>query len=388
VWVLGPLVAAALVGLGRVRRPATARLGVLLFLLAATGSLLISRQSGAVAGDPTIRYWTGVTAALGTLGLLTAALVAGERARPALRTYAFGWRQPAAVLVAGGVLAGTVTSLFALLSRGVDQPLTGDSSSLLPVFAAAEVGRATSPRLVVLDGPLGGVDGPVRYAVVRDPDGPRLGDADVTRDGQSGADRRLTSTVRAAAAGQPSALPGLAEFGVSMLVVRDSGAHALARIDDIDGLDRVPTTGALVWRSQLPTGELVILGPHIARTVTAGHDLPATAQPRPLDAGRGRSHTTVPGGSAGRLLVLAEPASSHWHASVDGKRLAATTAYGWAQAWRLPATGGHLDLGRSGDHRAVWVWIQLAVVVSAALLALPVAGRRHDDDSAGPELTS
>jgi len=382
VWVLGPLVIAALVGLVRARRPIVARFGVLLFFVAATGSLLISRQSGAVVGDVAVRYWTGATAAVATLGLLMAALIAGERARPALRTYAFGWRQPAVVVLVGGLLAGTATSVFAMLVRGVDRPLTGDSSSLLPVFAAAEVGRATSPRLVVLDGPLGGGNGPVRYAVVRDPDGPRLGDADVSRDGENSTDRQLTATVRAAAAGQPSALPRLAEFGVSMLVARASGAQSLVRIDDIDGLDRVPTSGALVWRSQLPTGELVVLGPRIARTVAAGDDLPATAQPHPLAAGRGRSDAEVPAGSAGRLLVLAEPASSHWHASLNGKRLTATTAYGWAQAWRLPATGGRLELGRAGDHRAAWLGLQLAVVLVAGLLALPVAGRRTDDDSA------
>jgi GT2 family glycosyltransferase len=385
VWVLGPLLVAALVGLARVRRATAARLGVVLFLVAATGSLLISQQGGAAAGDSMVRYWTGATAALAGLGLLTAALVAAEQAGPALSTYTFGWRQPAAIVLACALLAGTGTAVIAMLIRGVDRPLAGDSRNLLPVFAAAEVGRSTSPRLVVLDGPAGGGSGPVRYAVVRDPDGVRFGEADVTRDRPNAADTRLTATVRAAAAGQPSALPDLAEFGVSMLVVRATGAQALTRIDDIDGLDRVPTSGALVWRSQLPTGELVTLGPRIARTVTAGGDLPSTAKPRPLPAGRGTSHAMVPAGSAGRLLVLAEPASSHWRATLDGNRLPATTAYGWAQAWRLPAAGGRLDLGRSGDHRAALLWIQLAIVVVAGLLAVPVAGRRQDDDFGAPK---
>jgi hypothetical protein len=94
----------------------------------------------------------------------------------------------------------------------------------------------------------------------------------------------------------------------------------------------------------------------------------------------------VPAGSAGRLLVLAEPAGPHWRASIAGKRLPATTAYGWAQAWRLPASGGRLDVGRGGEHRAGWLWLQLAVVVVAGLLALPVASRRQDDDrAAAPE---
>jgi hypothetical protein len=163
-----------------------------------------------------------------------------------------------------------------------------------------------------------------------------------------------------------------------MLVVRSNGAAALRRIDDIDGLDRVPTSGALVWRSQVPTGELVILGPRVATTVRDGGELPADAQPHPLDASRGRSHASVPAGADGRLLVLAEPASSHWRATVDGKRLPSTTAYGWAQAWRLPRGGGQLALGRTGDHRTLWLSLELVAVAVAALLSVPVVGRRTD----------
>lgn len=381
IWVIGPLIVAAVVGLARARRPVASRLAVSLFVLAATGSLLISRQPGAAPGDPTVRFWTGATAALGVLALLAAALLAGEGARPALRRYAFGWRQPAAALLAVALLAGTATAVIAMVARGVDQPLTDDSHSLLPVFAAAEVGRPTSPRLVVLDGPVGGGAGAIRYAVVRDPDGARFGDADVTRDRENATDRRLTTTMRAAAAGQASALPRLAEFGISMLVVRDTGAQALARVDNIDGLDRVPTSGALVWRSQLPTGELVVLEPHTARVVTGGADLPANARPRPLAAAPGSSRALLPAGSNGRLLVLAEPAGPRWRATLDGHRLQPTTAYGWAQAWRLPPSGGRLDIGRTGDHRSLWLALQLVVVLAAALLSVPVVARSPEQSA-------
>lgn len=378
VWVLGPLVLAALVGLVRLRNPLAARVGVGLFVLGTAGSLLISRAGGASAQDPAVRFWTGSTATLAALGAVIAAVVAGDRTRPALRRYAFGWRQPVVALIGLGLLAGTATTVVGLLIRGVDRPLTGSTRSLLPVFAAAEVGRDTSPRLVVLDGPAASGPGAVRYAVVRDPDGVRLGDADVTRFTPSAADNRLTDTIREAAAGQASALPDLAEFGVSMLVVRDTGATALSRLADLNGLERVPTSGALVWRSEIDTGELVMLGPHVAHAVSNGADLPANVRPHPLVARPGHSRATVPAGRSGRLLVLAEPASSHWRATLDGRALRSTTAYGWAQAWRLPASGGRLDLRRTGDHRSLWLGLQLAVVLVAGLLSVPVIGRRTE----------
>jgi hypothetical protein len=50
----------------------------------------------------------------------------------------------------------------------------------------------------------------------------------------------------------------------------------------------------------------------------------------------------------------------------------------------LPASGGQLDIGRTGDHRVGWLWLQLAVVIVTGLLAVPVVGRRPDEDRANP----
>ncbi len=385
VWVLAPLLAVAVVGLGRTAHRLAARAGFALFLLAVVGSVLISRQGGANVDDPSVHYWTGATATVAALGALVAALVAGNLARPALRRYAFGWRQPLTGLLVAALLAGTGVAVVQMLVRGIDRPLTGNTSALLPEFAAAEVGRSTAPRLVVLDGSGNGTGAQVRYGVIRDPDGLRLGDADVEPIRPTAADNRLTDVVREAAAGEAVALPRLAEFGVSMLVVRRTGARTLARLSGLDGLDRVPTTGAFVWRGEKPTGELVVLGPHVAAAVAGGGDLPADAVPHPLTSGRGHSRAAVAPGAAGRLLVLAEPASHRWHASLDGLPLTPTTAYGWAQAWKLPAAGGRLELDHSDGHRSLWLGLQLAIVIVAALLTIPVPGRRPE--SAAEEAT-
>jgi hypothetical protein len=74
------------------------------------------------------------------------------------------------------------------------------------------------------------------------------------------------------------------------------------------------------------------------------------------------------------LLVLAQPADDDWHATLDGERLPAARAYGWAQAWELPAGGGHLVVSRDGGHRDLWLVLQLVVVVVAVLCSLPTRG--------------
>jgi MYXO-CTERM domain-containing protein len=376
VWVFAPFVLAAIVALCRRRGAALAVVGFAVFAVGVAGALVESRLTGAAASDPAVRYWAGVPLAVAALGALCAALVAADGARVALRRHTFGWRQPAAALLAAAAVVGSAVSLGAWVVRGAARPLTDATAVLLPVFAAAEVGRPTAPRVVALrsDGSV------VRYALVREPSGPRLGDADVLRHGRPGAaDGRLADAVRALAGGQASGVPALAGFGVTLLVVPNADAPALARIANVDGLGRVPTAGAVVWHIGVPTGELVVLGPATARRVQAGASLPDTAVPQPLAARAGHARVFVAAGRAGRLLVLAEPASSRWRARLDGKTLPSARAYGWAQAWQLPAGSGRLVVDRVGDHRSRWLAGELAALVVLCFLALPTR-RRGDDD--------
>jgi GT2 family glycosyltransferase len=374
IWLLGPLVAAMLAGLLRAWQARAARVGLSLFVVGTGAALLVARLSGADAADPSVRYWTGVPLAVAAVGALIGGLVAADRSRDALRKYSFGWRQPVVALMTIAAVVGTTGAAAAWLVRGADRPLTDRSPQLLPVFAAAEVGRPTSPRVLALRS----TRGIVHYAVVRDARGPVIGDADVERTGGSvAAEDRLAQTVREAVAGQATAVPRLVEFGVSMLVVPRSEAAALSGLASVDGLSQVPTNDAVVWRTGAATGELVVLDPTTASAVTAGADLPAAATPQPLAASGGAARVSVAAGPAGRLLVLAEPASRHWRATIDGHPLTGARAYGWAQAWTLPASGGRLEVGRVAVHRGWWLAGELALTIVALLLALPT-WRRAD----------
>ena len=377
-WVLVPLVAVALVGVTRRRGGATARIGILLFSVGVGAALVVTRLTGADAGVPAVRYWAGAPLAVASVGALAAALVAADRARPALRQHSFGWRQPVAALAGAAMVCATGWLVVAELSRGADRPLSGGDSHFLPVFAAAEIARPTSPRVIALRSGTAAV----RFALLRDAAGPLLGDADVTPAADHGrAAVRLRDAVQQVAAGQASAVPTLLGFGVTMLVVPSGEADRLSRLAAVDGLDRVPSTGAVVWRTGASAGELVVLPPAGATTALAGHDV-AGSTAVPLPATAGHAHTRVPAGQAGRLLVLAEPASGAWRATLDGHRLTPVRAYGWAQAWRLPASGGVLDVGRSGTGRPWWLIGELLLVLVTVVAALP---RHRPEDEEAPE---
>jgi hypothetical protein len=88
--------------------------------------------------------------------------------------------------------------------------------------------------------------------------------------------------------------------------------------------------------------------------------------------------TDLAAGSSGRQLVLADRADAGWQADLDGHPLPrATAAAGWAQAWLLPARGGHLSITYSSGWLARVGTARLVLALLAVLVALPLPRLRR-----------
>jgi GT2 family glycosyltransferase len=372
-WIGVPIIAAALLGLNRQSRVAVARLGSALLIIGVGVAIAMTRSAAVTSGVPASRHWPGLLLLVAGAGALLSALVAAVGARPALREQAFGWRQPAAVGVVALAIASTVVLLAGWVIRGAGAPLTDHDPQVLPLFTQSELDVRTSPRALVINS-----TGPeISFALVRRAAGPRLGDADTAPTLLSGtASTRLAAAVRDLVAGRPGAGAELVPFDVAYIVAATDTAREIApALGQTPALRVVPAPDATVWRSSLRTGELTILGPVSAARVVANATTANVA--RVLAAKPGSADVTIPAGVAGRLVVLAEPADGGWHASVDGHALQAKTAYGWAQGFLLPTSGGRLTVGYSSGDRDLWLVGQLVVVVILVGAMLP--GRRPDD---------
>jgi GT2 family glycosyltransferase len=379
IWIGIPVLAAAMLGLTRQSRVAVARTGAALLVIGVAVAVALTRGSGVTAGLPASRHWPGLALLVAGAGALLAALVAAVGARPALRGQDFGWRQPAAVAIVGLAVVSTVTLGAGWVIRGAGRPLTASNPQVLPLFTQSELQVPTTPRALVLD-----ASGPaISYALVRRPGGPQLGDADTApRGGRTAAAVDLASAVRNLVAGRPGAGQQLASFDIKYVVVPSgSTARVASALGRAATLTVVPAPGATVWRSSLPTGEVTVLDTAAATTATSGVASSAPVA-QVLDATAGSANVIVDPGDAGRLVVLAEPANSNWHATLDGKRLVPRTAYGWAQSFELPATGGRLRIGFSSGSRNLWLVVELVVVVAVIGAAMP--GRRPEADDGAP----
>jgi hypothetical protein len=213
--------------------------------------------------------------------------------------------------------------------------------------------------------------------------GDRLGTGDLHPPGQQSTELDAVVADLLAARGSDAA-EALATRAVRYVALPTGpGSAALATALDVQaGLSRRASGQTLLWRVVAPTSRLTLLPPATAAAALRGdrgptRDLLRTSPPVPLRADREAVDTTVRSGAPGRLLVLADAAADGWHASLDGTPLPRRTAWGWAQAFVLPRTGGRLVISydQAPRHRAlVAELVALGVVL---VLAGPGARRRR-----------
>ena len=187
--------------------------------------------------------------------------------------------------------------------------------------------------------------------------------------------RRAVAVITAGTGVDPRA--ELSRLGVGYVVLQqsDTSAELLAgKMDSVPGLAPVGQTGSgWLWRVAGPldgqgTGELS--GEAGRVRILAADGTVETVLP----SQRTNVLASLPAGDAGRLLVLAERSDAGWQASLNGAPLAAA-ADGWAQAWKLPAEGGELEVGYASGWEPWLGAVQILAIALTLLLAVPTSSR-------------
>jgi GT2 family glycosyltransferase len=377
-WVTLPLLLAGLAALlRRDRRRVVATAWVVVLAGMVVGLATVGRVVVPPSLESPVRVWPGTATLLVGGGLVAAAVVGAEGARERLSGYRFGWRQPAAAVLAVLSLAVPVALVVDWARQGVGGVLERGDSDLLPAYVQASAESSTRPRALVLKAR---ADGLTAYALVP-AEGRRIGDADVAPPAE--ATRRLNPAVSAVLAGA-GGLPQigvLRSYGIGYVVVdAPLDPRTEASLDGTPGLARVSAVeSGAVWRVQPPGTRARLQRPPVPDVVvpvepmSGGTVVDAQVPPTP----RG----TRPAGT----LVLAEAADPGWQATGDGRVLVARTVDGWAQGFVLPAGVSSVTVAYLGD-RTTWLIVEGAVLLVVAVLALPTrrpgADDEDDDDQA------
>jgi GT2 family glycosyltransferase len=386
VWVTAGIAVAALAALLLSRRRALMMAG---WVVALSGLLVAVAVSRVVvtpgSGEPAVSAWPGVALLIAAVGLLLAGATAAD-AIPRLvsgagsqgaddRTSPGGGRKggkrggegsadrgPRTLRGIGvTVLVGVACSapLLAAASwviSGVRGPVGPVSAPIVPAVVSASLGNGLQQRTLVLRS----AGGQVSFSLQRGTS-PSLGDTDLAP--VPAAQRALSTAVAALVApnGGEAVDQGqlLAQFDIGFVLLPAPVSQDLARLlSSVSGLRPISSTSAFaLWRVTGLSARVRVVEP--SGTVVA------------VPSGQlGVPGAQVP--AAGGTIELAEPAGG-WHASLNGTPLTpvASVAGSWAQAFRLPAGGGVLDISRNQTGRDLILILELLAVAVVAGLALP-----------------
>ncbi|HEX7354319.1 MAG TPA: glycosyltransferase [Mycobacteriales bacterium] len=386
-WFVAPLLVAALVATLRTRRTAAAMavwatIGVSLGIALAT-----VRVSATATGQPPTG-WSGTALAVAGAAVLAGALVAARDARRSLQQAAFGVRQPLAVLLAAACAAVPVACAAWLVVHGSGEPLHRQAQSPLPVNIVDNA-RLDDPGQRVLW--LRDDAGAVAYAL-EPVVGSRIGDEDFR--GAPRTSALLDSLVGDLVSDRGTdAAETLATFHIGYVALDANATGSFpAALDQQPALSRYALPGgARLWRVLVPSARAEVATGAVARAALAPAagteplgrgptlDQLRTAPFQPLAAGRASVAAQLPAGSGSRVLVLSDSVDSHWRATLDGQRLPATRAWGWAQAFVLPPGSGALRVWYDNGTRHLELWIQAVALLVVVVLAAPGVRRPEEE---------
>ena len=375
VWVTAGIMLAALAALLLSRRRALMMAGWGLALAGLVIAIVVSRTAVTPAGgDAPVLVWPGVALLLAALGLLLAAVTAGE-ALPGLDPAgqarggrarggkgAKGPRGPrrlgraGTVLLAAAACSAPILAAATWLAGGVKGPVRPSTGPVVPAVVTVSAGSGLQLRTLVLRSS----GGQVSYSVQRGAS-PAFGDADLPP--VTSAQQALSTAVAALVApnGGEAVDQGqvLAQFDIGYVLLPAPVNQDLARtLNSVAGLRPVSATPAFaLWRDTELSARVRVVEPN--GTVVGLPSGPV-----------GVSGARVP--AAGGTLELAEPAGG-WSATLNGQPLTSVTspAGSWAQAFRLPPGGGVLSIGRPQTGRDLIVIAELLAAAVVAGLALP-----------------
>ncbi|HVE74006.1 MAG TPA: glycosyltransferase family 2 protein [Mycobacteriales bacterium] len=370
-WLTAGIVLTALGGLlRRARRPAAlAGWGIALVGLAGAG-LLSRAHLLASDGTAATPAWPGVPLQVAAAGMGLAALAAVGGLRGRLASSAFGWRQLVVGVVAAAAALYPVGAAALWVTQGVQGPLQRGAEPLLPAFVRAELRVEPGLRALLLRTDAAGG---VSYGLTSGR-GSRLGDGEPA---PAAAQRAALDGVVADLLSPrgSDAAPALATRAVRYVALPAASARLAAALDAQPGLTRRSGGDVLLWQVVAPAHRTVVLPAAAAGSALSGDRGPSDellrlAPPHPVTR-------SVPPGAEGRLLVLAEAADPGWRATLNGTALPRRTAWGWAQGFVLPTSGGELSI----EHHSAWrsaalAWHGAALLVLVVLCA-PAARRRR-----------
>jgi GT2 family glycosyltransferase len=334
-----------------------ARLAAELGLLSLISATLLSAIS--LTGNGTLvpsTIYPGTLLAIATVATISAAVIMLDKLRDRLVATNINYRHISAALLLVATVLYAGSSLAWIVTKGPDSPLQAGKEVVLPPFLAVE----SNSKTLVLRPRNSGTEISLNYYLARSGDA-TLGQPDLAPRERD----QIANAVRELADG--SGLTSSTTFsvhGIDYLFLKSPIDENVARIiDGLGGFNRASSTDAgIVWKTVGKTGKILFKDLSGKSSVLTQGTLGITVN------------------SPGEIIVT-ENYSSGWRAMQDGQRLERTRSVDGMPVF-IVEKPGLVTLMYDGTLRRAWVSLQIIVVATVLVMALPAGRRRREIEDA------
>jgi hypothetical protein len=330
------------------RKPAVIALLTLLFAITLSSYYIEGNSSEAQ------RVWSGPLIIFAQLLLLLSVFAVGERLIPQLRRSNFGFRHIASVLTTFITIYSIIAVTFWATTIGANSLLKTDQEQVVPAFISDLANTDEKPKTLVIRKN----EEQLQYFITRGGD-LQLGNADIAIKTPEQVHKVIVELVNGVGSTSSQVL---GFYGIQYIFMKDPADAGLLRtIDGIGGFTRSSATkDGVVWKVDNSHARVTYqsnLGKYFALNST---DRAATAY--------------VPGPG---VVILAEQFDKSWQLLLNGKLIKLEQNQFGVPIFKIPEAGD-ISLIHNGVSRRAWISLQLIIILTVIVLALPAGRKRRE----------
>jgi hypothetical protein len=349
-FILAPFLIYLLVTLASVdqRKPAIIALLTLSVAITLSAYYIEGNSSGSQ------RVWSGPLILFAQLLVLLSVFALGQRLVPQLRKSNFGFRHIASVITTVITIYSIIAVTLWTTTVGANSLVRTDQEQVVPAFISDLANTNEKPKTLVIRKN----NEQLQYFITRGAD-LQLGNADIAVKTPEQVHKVIVELVNGVGSSSSQVL-GL--YGIQYIFMKNPADAGLLRtIDGIGGFTRSSATkDGVVWK----------VNNALAR-VTYQSDL---GKYTTLNSTDKASTDYVPGPG---VVFLAEQFDKSWQLLLNGKQIKLEQNQFGVPIFKIPEAGD-ISLIHNGVSRRAWISLQLIIILTVIVLALPAGRKRRE----------
>jgi len=304
-------------------------------------------------GSASQRVWSGSLMVFAQILALLSIFAIGERILPQLRSSNFGFKHIASAATVVATIISIILMVAWTTTVGANSLVKANQEEVIPAFITDLASTNEQPKTLVIRKSTK----QLQYFVTRGED-LKLGDPDITSKTPEQVHNSIVDLVNGIGANSSRIL---GSYGIQYVFMKDPADAGLVRtIDGIGGFTRSSATkDGVVWKVNNSLARVTYLN-------DKGKYFPINLNDSSI--------AYVPGEG---VIVLAEKFDKNWELLLDGKLIKASENQYGLPEFKIPSQG-NISLVHNGTSRRAWVSLQLIVIITVIILALPSGRKRRE----------